>query len=717
MKKIFSLSMIFILFPVIGITQDFWQQTNGPYDGAFIISLAIDSNGIIYAGTQTQGIYKSGDDGNNWLKIGLEGETITTIFPYSEKIILVGAEDGFYKTIDGGNIWIKDNIISIVNTIYKTKNNILFLGTNRQIFRSTDEGNNWVDVTTNISNLLVESIAGDSSGKLYVTTDQGIFVSTDDGISWIHKSDIGIPGWKSRTHNIIFVKDSEHIFLYASSNYQGMISSGFYLSTDNGENWILKNSSLKNVSQIAVNQTGELLVSISSDGSTMGGVLYSSDDGSTWNSFQNQTLYYSVNTLITANESYILAGTDYAGFFISKDSGNSWENLNNGINNSDLVEVYTASTGSIFCSRASLYYGNSGVYRSRDEGNSWEKLNTGNPHPNIRAFFSDRNGNLYAGDPGIYRSTNDGDNWQMIKSWEAIDCFAETPKGTLIAGSSNDDGIFRSTDNGFTWIESNSGLSNRTIFTLVVTELGTVLAGSFEGRIFRSTDDGINWQTINTPSNSTVLALFKTKDNIILAGTTSSWSVSSLLRSSDDGITWELDTALVNRNIRDIAENAISEIFVACEFEGVYRSQDKIKTWSLISNEELTDLRVQTISVSTSGYLYAGTWRGSLFRSNQTTTDVANGKKTFPTEFLIKQNYPNSCNPSTTISYQIPRSGYVTLKVYDLLGREVATLVNEEKGVGKYEADFNGNGLASEIYFYRMQAGDYIETKKMILLR
>lgn len=85
--------------------------------------------------------------------------------------------------------------------------------------------------------------------------------------------------------------------------------------------------------------------------------------------------------------------------------------------------------------------------------------------------------------------------------------------------------------------------------------------------------------------------------------------------------------------------------------------------------------------------------------------------------FKLSQNYPNPFNPSTTIAYQIPGTEFITLKVYDILGREVATLVNEEKPAGSYETQFEGSGLTSGIYFYQLNTGNYAETKKMFLLK
>jgi len=90
-------------------------------------------------------------------------------------------------------------------------------------------------------------------------------------------------------------------------------------------------------------------------------------------------------------------------------------------------------------------------------------------------------------------------------------------------------------------------------------------------------------------------------------------------------------------------------------------------------------------------------------------------------EFKLYQNYPNPFNPTTTIKYQIPELSYVTIKVYDVLGSEIATLVSEEKPAGNYEVEFNAQsttgGLPSGIYFYRLQAGSFVETKKMVLMK
>jgi hypothetical protein len=102
-------------------------------------------------------------------------------------------------------------------------------------------------------------------------------------------------------------------------------------------------------------------------------------------------------------------------------------------------------------------------------------------------------------------------------------------------------------------------------------------------------------------------------------------------------------------------------------------------------------------------------------RLARTSTDAAEG--TQPMEFKLEQNYPNPFNPMTEIRYQVSKVGHVTLKVFDLLGREVATLVSERLNPGSYETTFDGGGLASGVYLYRLQAIDFVSTKKLILLK
>jgi hypothetical protein len=145
----------------------------------------------------------------------------------------------------------------------------------------------------------------------------------------------------------------------------------------------------------------------------------------------------------------------------------------------------------------------------------------------------------------------------------------------------------------------------------------------------------------------------------------------------------------------------------------------KAATWFHISKLEggvSTDWRINSSASSLAAYQNA--IADPYFLATVPTTDVED-EKVIPDYFSLEQNYPNPFNPSTKISWQSPVAGWQNLKVYDVLGNEVATLVNEYRQAGSYETEFNPvssiKNSASGIYFYRLQAGEYVETKKMIL--
>ena len=107
-----------------------------------------------------------------------------------------------------------------------------------------------------------------------------------------------------------------------------------------------------------------------------------------------------------------------------------------------------------------------------------------------------------------------------------------------------------------------------------------------------------------------------------------------------------------------------------------------------------------------------------LVYSNQIVDNVENNQVTiFPDQFFLNQNYPNPFNPSTTITFKIPNSEFTTLKVYDILGREVSTLVSKKLNQGSHTYTFDVTNLASGAYYYRLEAGNFVQTRKMIYLK
>jgi hypothetical protein len=147
----------------------------------------------------------------------------------------------------------------------------------------------------------------------------------------------------------------------------------------------------------------------------------------------------------------------------------------------------------------------------------------------------------------------------------------------------------------------------------------------------------------------------------------------------------------------------------------VYRSVDGGSTWQQLRTG-MTTSSTLGIAVNDSGVVFVGTLNGQVYRSAQPTVSMVDHSE-HPWEFALYQNYPNPFNPSTTIRFAIPDSRFTLLRIFNLLGQQVATLVNEMKQAGQYEVKWDAEGLASGVYLYRLEAGEFQETKRMVLMR
>jgi photosystem II stability/assembly factor-like uncharacterized protein len=287
---------------------------------------------------------------------------------------------------------------------------------------------------------------------------------------------------------------------------------------------------------------------------------------------------------------------------------------------------------------------------------------------------------------------------------------AISSNGHIFVGSNL--GISRSTDNGDSWTQVNPITGIR---SLTINSSGHIFAAW--GAIYRSTDNGNTWTRLYPISGSiSVYALAINSSGHIFAGTQ---FVDGILRSTDNGETWTpVNTGLTNRNIYALTINSKGHIFAASYYDGVFRSMDNGESWTPV-NTGLTTRRSLSLAVNPSGYLFVGTGGGGVFRSVQltTVTSVKEIPDEIPTSFSLEQNYPNPFNPTTSIGFHVSSFGFVSLKVFDVLGREVATLVDEYKTPGQYQVEFDGGHLSSGVYFYRLHAGHLSETKRMILLR
>lgn len=138
------------------------------------------------------------------------------------------------------------------------------------------------------------------------------------------------------------------------------------------------------------------------------------------------------------------------------------------------------------------------------------------------------------------------------------------------------------------------------------------------------------------------------------------------------------------------------------------------------SNSELPDNNVNFVAIDQNGNKWIGTENGlAVFNENGIVSigDKFTSIENIPNDYQIFQNYPNPFNPSTTIAFDLPETGQVTLKIFNILGEEVATLVSERLSAGSYSYEWDASDLASGVYLYRLQAGNYVKTRKMVVMK
>jgi hypothetical protein len=193
-----------------------------------------------------------------------------------------------------------------------------------------------------------------------------------------------------------------------------------------------------------------------------------------------------------------------------------------------------------------------------------------------------------------------------------------------------------------------------------------------------------------------------------------------------NGAEWSIIDSSFNGQILALTEFN-NELYVGGKFDSISAQQvNHIARWNDTTwfsvdggmNNDVYSLAVYNNELYAGGtFTEAGNVSASRIAKLTSPVGVKEETENLPKDYELFQNYPNPFNPTTNFGFRITNSGFVTLKVYDVLGREMTTLVSEEKPAGEYEVKFNASSLPSGAYFYRLQAGEFSDTKKFVLLR
>jgi len=377
--------------------------------------------------------------------------------------------------------------------------------------------------------------------------------------------------------------------------------------------------------------------------------------------------------------------------------------------------VYGSFVNSLANSGNSIFAGTSmGVNLSTNNGLSWIYSSLNNS--GVRSLAVSGN-DIYAGTSykGVYVSTNTGTSWNPTSlTNENISALAVS-ENNLLAGITMDifGKIMKTTNNGLNWIVGSWGY---VIINSLVANENKIFAGTIDSGVFYSTNNGTNW--IQTALNNQYVLSLAVNGNDVYAGTLDS----GIFKSTNNGFSWA-QTALNNKRVHSIAVSG-NNIFAGTLYNGVFVSTNSGTSW-IQKNEGFWTNPIVRVLLIANNYVFAGIDNDTLWRRplSELINDVNNNNSETPASFSLSQNYPNPFNPTTNIKYQIARHGgsstsFITLKIFDILGKEVATLVNEKQSAGTYEVSFGGSNLATGFYFYSLYVDGYrFDTKRMILLK
>ncbi len=381
----------------------------------------------------------------------------------------------------------------------------------------------------------------------------------------------------------------------------------------------------------------------------------------------------------------------------------------------------TVTLNSVYFASADIGFicGNSGVIlKTTNKGANWQTLSSGTTGNLYSVRFINTSTGFAAGDNLILKTTNGGVSWQVNHNISGISLrtifFLNASTG-YAAGSGG--AVLKTTNTGVSW--SVLVISPPDTYTSIFfSNPSTGYVVGLDSRYYKSTNSGVNWSAKTTYVSKHYFSVqfLNASTGFIVGG----WSSSTIIRSEDGGENWVnlLDSAfgvrLYSGSFLDVDHG-----LVVGRYGTIMRTIDGGYNW--LNETSGTNVYLYGVQYLDSVAAYAVGENGVIL-STLNLIGIKPISSEVPDKFSLHQNYPNPFNPSTRIRFDIPpsrgaRGVTAKMKFYDVLGREISTLVNEKLIPGTYEVLWDGSNYPSGVYFYKLSAGDYIETRKMILLK
>jgi photosystem II stability/assembly factor-like uncharacterized protein len=363
--------------------------------------------------------------------------------------------------------------------------------------------------------------------------------------------------------------------------------------------------------------------------------------------------------------------------------------------------------------------------KTTNGGYNWSSLSGGNL---TGIFFINNLTGWVVGYPGYIGKTTNGSSFTQqptgIQDRLNEVFFINENTGWIAGGDFANEVILKTTNGGTNWISQTSGTANKLFSVYFINEnTGWAVGGPSSPKILKTTNGGTNWISQNTAGITTPLY------SVMFANENTGWAVAgyiggeTIIKTTNGGINWFSQSSGDTRYLRDCYVIDTLRAVAVGQGGKIITTTNGGNNWNVMNTGSSVELWAVDFPTDSTGYAVGSnivlkTTNGGLTFFNENSSNLPDG-------FFLGQNYPNPFNSTTSIKfrvastspYPLKRGTPVTLKVYDLLGKDMRTLIYEELQPGTYSLHFDAGDLPSGIYFYRMETDRFSETKKLILLK
>jgi photosystem II stability/assembly factor-like uncharacterized protein len=576
-----------------------------------------------------------------------------------------GNNGKLFKSTNGGLNWdsVHTGVFDNMNCVYFTNEQSGFVAADwGKILRTTNAGINWTFFYDNITYSFFQTVKfTDNNSGIALGSGGNIFMTHDGGANWVRSYYLNYTNFTDVTFY-----DSQNWFTCA---YNGEV----YRTTNSGYNWTKTQSSGLHSNNFCIQSAGLNNLWLAADSGT---IYKSTNYAQSWNElFRFVLTNANFNSINFINQITGYCCGDYGLILKTTNSGTNWQVIRRDTNLSLSAIVFmNQSTG---ITAGGDMQNRNVILKTTNEGLSWAPVFSDTNGSINAAFFLSSQIGWCTGNKGlVLKTTNSGSSWFRIA-------------GLPVTENEND----------IEFININTGFITRT-----------------QGSFYKTTNGGQNWTLIGQPGTSRGSIHFVNQLVGFISGTTPANTV--ILKTTDSGNNWNLSILYQVRS---------NSIFFLNESKGWLGQYYRISHSSNGGTNWIQQHYNGSVLYNDIYFIneFDGWACGSYGTIVHTTSGGIGIKKIeseIPANFVLHQNYPNPFNPTTKIRFEVPvhrESGNLKLemKVYDILGREITTLLNQPLQPGIYEVDFDGSNYASGIYFYNLKYGEYFESRKMIILK